>query len=314
MPISGVAAAGTGARTGAGTGTGSTSTPPRGCSRQTSRGSFSLSASLPPWAPFLVLHDPRARDRSRRGNPPKKGAGAAGCSCTVAPVRGPSRREKTLNSGRDRRPRGGARPRPGAGGGSAWRRRRRAGGRGRGRDRQDDAARCRAAGGDRVHLPVGARGGVGGALGHGPCWSFEPGRDLLAELPAHQAEALAAALGWGPAEPRGPVPVAAATLSLLAAAAEQAPLLVLVDDLQWVDRESAAALLFAARRLRPDAVAFLFAVRSGSSRRTAGGVADAHAGRAAGDEAAGILPESLAERSWTGWSRAPAATRWPCWR
>ena len=58
--------------------------------------------------------------------------------------------------------------------------------------------------------------------------------------------------------------MAAAVLSLLAAESERAPVLVLVDDLQWVDRESAAALAFAARRLREDPVCFVWAARSGS--------------------------------------------------
>ena len=39
---------------------------------------------------------------------------------------------------------------------------------------------------------------------------------------------------------------------MLAAAAETVPLLVLVDDLQWIDAASAAALLFAARRMHHD--------------------------------------------------------------
>jgi predicted ATPase len=102
------------------------------------------------------------------------------------------------------------------------------------------------------------------ALGHAALLELlGPVRDRLADLPAAQAEALAA-LGWGPAGASGDrYLVAAATLSLLAATAQPAPVLVLVDDLQWVDRESAAALLFAARRLHHDAVAFLFAVRTG---------------------------------------------------
>jgi hypothetical protein len=93
-----------------------------------------------------------------------------------------------------------------------------------------------------------------------------PVKDRLTDVPAAQADALASAMGWGPA---GTIAerflVAAGTLSLLAAAAERKPVLVLVDDLHWVDRASTAALLFAARRLRFDAVAFLFAVRSGSA-------------------------------------------------
>jgi DNA-binding CsgD family transcriptional regulator len=92
-----------------------------------------------------------------------------------------------------------------------------------------------------------------------------PVRQLLDELPAPQADALRAALGWAtPVDPADRFLVAAATLSLLAAAAERTPVLVTVDDLQWLDRESAAAILFAARRLGPDAVAFVFSTRTGS--------------------------------------------------
>jgi DNA-binding CsgD family transcriptional regulator len=136
------------------------------------------------------------------------------------------------------------------------------------------------------------------ALGHAALLELiTPVRDRLADVPAAQAEALAAALGWGPTvAPGDRYLVAAATLSLLAAAAEPAPVLVLVDDLHWVDQESAAALLFAARRLRRDAVAFLFAVRTGSAaavplvglpRLSLAGLAPA--------EAAGLLPGRLAD-------------------
>ena len=55
--------------------------------------------------------------------------------------------------------------------------------------------------------------------------------------------------------------------ALLAAAAEAAPLLVVVDDLPWLDQESAEALLFAARRLRHDRVAFLLTRREGAETR-----------------------------------------------
>lgn len=92
-----------------------------------------------------------------------------------------------------------------------------------------------------------------------------PIRPLLDDVPAPQADALRAALGWAaPVDPADRFLVAAATLSLLAAAAERTPILVTVDDLQWLDRESSAAILFAARRLGPDAVAFVFTVRSDS--------------------------------------------------
>ena len=93
-----------------------------------------------------------------------------------------------------------------------------------------------------------------------------PLRDGLAEIPGAQATALSVAFGWGPAVAAAErFLVAAAVLSLLAAESERTPVLVLVDDLQWVDRESAAALGFAARRLRDDPVCFLWAARSGST-------------------------------------------------
>jgi DNA-binding CsgD family transcriptional regulator len=93
---------------------------------------------------------------------------------------------------------------------------------------------------------------------------LNPLRHLLDEVPAGQAGALRAALGWGAADaPMDPFLVGAATLSLLAAAGASGPVLVLVDDLHWLDRESACAIAFAARRLSADAVAFVLNARTG---------------------------------------------------
>lgn len=90
-----------------------------------------------------------------------------------------------------------------------------------------------------------------------------PLRPLLPEVPDGQAAALASALGWAPTDaPADRFLVAAGTLSLLAAAAAEEPVLVLVDDLQWLDRESAGAIVFAARRLGADAVGFLMNART----------------------------------------------------
>ena len=61
--------------------------------------------------------------------------------------------------------------------------------------------------------------------------------------------------------------VSAAVLGLLAAAAEQRPVVCLIDDAQWLDRPSADTLVFAARRLGADPVAILFGAREGEARR-----------------------------------------------
>ena len=57
------------------------------------------------------------------------------------------------------------------------------------------------------------------------------------------------------------------TLNLLAAVAEEAPALVVVDDAHWLDDAATAALLFTARRLQAERVALLFAAREGDARR-----------------------------------------------
>ncbi len=88
----------------------------------------------------------------------------------------------------------------------------------------------------------------------------------LGEIPKPHAESLRAALDLGPAVTVDRFAVGAATLGLLAAAAETQPLLVLIDDAHWLDPSSADALLFATRRLQADRVVVLYAVREGEGR------------------------------------------------
>jgi DNA-binding CsgD family transcriptional regulator len=86
---------------------------------------------------------------------------------------------------------------------------------------------------------------------------------LLDHIPRPQAAALSSALLLEGRAEQAPsrFAVGAATLSLLARAAEDAPLAVLIDDAHLLDRPSAEALVFAARRLISDPVAILVTVR-----------------------------------------------------
>jgi DNA-binding CsgD family transcriptional regulator len=92
---------------------------------------------------------------------------------------------------------------------------------------------------------------------------LRPALPMLDAIPEPQAIALegALALRRGPAQER--FAVGAATLSLLAAYAEERPVAVLIDDAHWLDGSSAQALLFAFRRLVADPIAVLIAVREG---------------------------------------------------
>ncbi len=87
---------------------------------------------------------------------------------------------------------------------------------------------------------------------------------LLDKIPAPQAAALEAALALRPATAQDRFAVGAATLSLLAAYAEEAPVAVLVDDAQWLDGPSAVALLFAFRRMVADPIAVCRGPRGGA--------------------------------------------------
>ncbi len=92
---------------------------------------------------------------------------------------------------------------------------------------------------------------------------LRPALDRIEELPEPQAAALKGALGLAPGTHSDRFLIGVATLSLLALSAEQRPLLVTIDDAQWVDESSLGAILFAARRLFADAIAVLIATRPG---------------------------------------------------
>jgi DNA-binding CsgD family transcriptional regulator len=93
--------------------------------------------------------------------------------------------------------------------------------------------------------------------------------DRAAGLPAAQRGALLTALGLRQGPAPQPFLVALAALDLLVEAAAQAPVLVCVDDLQWVDQPSADALAFVARRLGYDPVVLLATSRTDAGERPA---------------------------------------------
>jgi DNA-binding CsgD family transcriptional regulator len=96
---------------------------------------------------------------------------------------------------------------------------------------------------------------------------LRPALGQLARIPPPQARALgiALALADGDGETAGGdrFAVGAATLSLLSRFAEEHPLAILVDDAHLLDRSSAEALTFAARRLVADQIVMLAALRPG---------------------------------------------------
>jgi len=96
-----------------------------------------------------------------------------------------------------------------------------------------------------------------------------PVRAALAEVPPGQRAALEGALGWGEPVEGTLLLVSAATVSLLAAAAGQRPVLVVVDDLQWLDPQTRRVVEFAVPRLGHDPVAFLMARRQDVPAATA---------------------------------------------
>ena len=90
---------------------------------------------------------------------------------------------------------------------------------------------------------------------------LRPAMRYAARLPAPQRSALRAAFGETAGVPGDRFLIFLAALSVLAEAAEDDPVLCVIDDAHWLDDASAAALLFVARRLGPERVALLFAAR-----------------------------------------------------
>lgn len=91
---------------------------------------------------------------------------------------------------------------------------------------------------------------------------LRPALDRLDGLPARQADALrgAFAISEDPVPP-DPLLTGIGLLTLISGLSDEEPLLVSVDDIQWLDRASLGALAFAARRLESERLVLLAGVR-----------------------------------------------------
>jgi DNA-binding CsgD family transcriptional regulator len=85
---------------------------------------------------------------------------------------------------------------------------------------------------------------------------------LIEHLPDPQRDALGVAFGLSSGHAPSPFLVGLAALGLLSEAAEQQPIVCIIDDAQWLDGASARVLAFVARRLLAERIALAFAARN----------------------------------------------------
>ncbi len=145
---------------------------------------------------------------------------------------------------------------------------------------------------------------------------LHPILDQIGEIPPPQAAALAGALAIGPPVMSDPFAVSAATLSLIAIAAESRPVFVAVDDAHWLDAASRDALIFAVRRLHADRVAVTFVIREGDKtdlqladfpRMTMQGLSFEASRDLLAQSAGSPVPTRVAERIWQATQGNPLA-------
>jgi DNA-binding CsgD family transcriptional regulator len=88
-----------------------------------------------------------------------------------------------------------------------------------------------------------------------------PFSERVLDLPVPQRDALDAAFGLSAGPPRDRYLVGLAVLQLLAAVADERPVLCVIDDAQWLDRVSVQTIAFVARRLLAEPILFVVALR-----------------------------------------------------
>jgi DNA-binding CsgD family transcriptional regulator len=131
-----------------------------------------------------------------------------------------------------------------------------------------------------------------------------PFLDRRERLPGPQRDALGTAFGLRNGDAPDRFLVGLAILSLLSDAAEDRPLVCIVDDAQWLDAASAQTLAFVARRLGAESLGLVFAVREPTGERhldglpelVVGGLGDRDAHQLLATVVAGPLDERVRDR------------------
>ena len=115
----------------------------------------------------------------------------------------------------------------------------------------------------------------------------------LGYLPVPQRDALNTAFGLSGGSPPDRFLVGLAVLSLLADAAEEQPVVCVVDDAQWLDRVSVQTLAFVARRLLAERVGLVFAVRGSGGEHELAGLPELVIGGLAAGDAGRLLDAAI---------------------
>src|SRR6187200_783444 len=117
--------------------------------------------------------------------------------------------------------------------------------------------------------------------------------DRLGQLPSPQRDALSTAFGLSAGPPPDRFLVGLAVLSLLADAAEEQPLVCVVDDAQWLDRVSVETLSFVGRRLLAERIGLVFALRDSGADHVLHGLPELVIEGLAADDARLLLDATI---------------------
>jgi DNA-binding CsgD family transcriptional regulator len=133
---------------------------------------------------------------------------------------------------------------------------------------------------------------------------LRPVFSAAAGLPATQRRALAAAFGTEDGQRPEPFMIALAALNLLAEVAAERPVLVIADDVQWLDQPSQEVLTFIARRVNADPIVVIGSVRTGyDTAFAAAGLPELHVQELDDTSARAVLAEYGGDLSYASQQR-----------